>query len=291
MSAGFIMIIVLFAALINLESSCSFKISPRIIRGMNSAKAQFKYFAYLEIESPSDDKTCGAALIGSFILIINFLHCFSYQIHIAKRNTGDQWILTAAHCIYKAEEVEIQLGSYEIKNFKEEGRYMTIVTDEYLYVAPGYRDRQSWNDLGLIRLPNPVKFNEYIEPISLPKICDLNENKNAIIMGYGRTSASDDRLPEMLQYAELKTLSVSECKKIFPFMVTRRSMLCASGELGQSACQGDSGGPLISGNVLIGVTSFIHKKNCESGLSQGFTDVVPYFDWIANITGLSLPKC
>lgn len=201
--------------------------------------------------------------------------------------------MTAAHCIHKADEVEIQLGSHEIRNYKEEGRMMTIVSDEYLYVAPGYRERQPWNDIGLIRLPQPVQFNEYIQPISLPRICDLNENKNAIVMGHGRISTSDVKLPEMLQYAALKTISVSECKEIFPFMLRRRSMLCASGKSGQSVCVGDSGGPLVmqNENILIGVTSFIHPSNCEAGLPQGFTDVVPYFDWIANITGLNLPKC
>lgn len=64
MAAGSMVVAILIAALVNFDISCSFKISPRINRGSNSAKAQFKYFAYLEIELPDDEKTCGGALIG-----------------------------------------------------------------------------------------------------------------------------------------------------------------------------------------------------------------------------------
>lgn len=185
----------------------------------------------------------------------------------------------------------IELGTHEVRNRQEVGRLIMTASSKDLYLHPFYVKLLFWNDIGLIKLPKSVKFSTFVRPISLPITCNSNESKNAIIMGHGLTNEKSKRLPEVLQYASLKTLSMAECKQIFPFLILRKSVLCASGEKGQSICTGDSGSPLVSENILIGISSFIHSANCDAGLSQGFTNVLPYLSWIGRTTGQSLPRC
>lgn len=110
-------------------------------------------------------------------------------------------------------------------------------------------------------------------------------------MGQGLTSKTSRILPEVLQYAQLKTISLDECKSILPILKLRKSVLCARGENGQSFYTGDDGGALVSKNVQIGISSFVHNENQSTSLLQIFTDVRPYLRWIGRVTGLKLPKC
>lgn len=185
----------------------------------------------------------------------------------------------------------IELGTHEVRNRQELGRVTVTASSKNIYLHPFYVKSLSWNDIGLIKLPKSVEFSAFVRPISLPITCNSNERKKAIVMGHGLTSETSRRLPDVLQYASLKTLSMAECKQTFPFLILRKSVICAFGESGQSVCTGDSGSPLVSENILIGISSFIHSANCDAGLAQGFTDVLPYLSWIGRTTGQSLPRC
>ncbi|XP_013138871.1 PREDICTED: serine proteases 1/2-like [Papilio polytes] len=62
------------------------------------------------------------------------------------------------------------------------------------------------------------------------------------------------------------------------------SKLCTSGAGGRSICFGDSGGPLVTTHegklVLIGVSSFVSTRGCESGQPAGFARVTNFVPWI-----------
>lgn len=86
-------------------------------------------------------------------------------------------------------------------------------------------------------------------------------------------------------------------------------MVCVDGNYNQGTClvfniflslflsltciflKGDTGGPLIqylNGHhaTIVGVSSFISGKGCESTDPSGYFRTVPYIDWIKNVTGI-----
>lgn len=140
------------------------------------------------------------------------------------------------------------------------------------------------SDIALVKLPQPVEFSDVITPISLA--CSSTNGMDVITIGNGITDTSSDSAPEILQYAELKTVLRLYCLKMFPFLIFRRSIICVKGEERKSGCHGDSGGPLVTtNNLLIGVTSF-GSPTCEAGGPQVYTRVSHYQKWIAEVTGV-----
>lgn len=117
--------------------------------------------------------------------------------------------------------------------------------------------------VGLIHLPKKVKFLSEIRPVRMPRTCDSTENIEVIAMGHGSMKIGGSFASE-LQFANLKTLSIKECRKALPVILFRTSVICASNTArNQTVFDGDSGGPLIrSDGTLIGITSFVHgSKN------------------------------
>ncbi|XP_055327029.1 serine protease 3-like [Sitodiplosis mosellana] len=150
-----------------------------------------------------------------------------------------------------------------------------------------------WNDVALIHLPRRAKLSRYVMPIELPNDCSPNENLDSIVMGFGRTGTNEPSSID-LRFASLHTTSIGECRRQFPFLFLRRSVLCAKsyGSKTQAIAKGDSGSPLVrtKDNKLIGVGSF-SKPNCNQRKPQAFTNIILYHKWISDITGLELPNC
>lgn len=126
------------------------------------------------------------------------------------------------------------------------------------------------SDIALVKLQTPVEFSDVIKPIAFA-CSSISNDKDVIAIGNGITKDSDQTMPPILQYTQLKTMSRLSCLKSFPFLIFRGSVVCVKGEERRSACSGDSGGPLITpDNTLIGLTSFGSARGCEKGYPQVF---------------------
>lgn len=120
---------------------------------------------------------------------------------------------------------------------------------ENKYIHPNYYQSTVWNDIGLIRLPRPVEFSDVIKPVKLA--CETIQTKDVIAIGNGFTVAEQKKSAPILQWTNLKTISYAECLRQYPFLLFRRSVICARSDQKKSTCQGDSGGPLVDDKTHI----------------------------------------
>lgn len=212
-------------------------INSLIVNGNDAYRGQFPYYAFIKLNTTDGDAICGGTLISN------------------------EWILTAAHCLYDILNGEIHLGSLRAADLTEEGRFIMKFGIEHRHIHPNYYQSIVLNDIGLIKLPKPVEFSDVIKPVKMA--CESIQTNDLIAIGNGFMNAKQKISAPILQWTHLKSISYAECLRQYPFLLFRRSVICARGEQYESTCQGDSGGPLVADktHILIGATSFGSNGN------------------------------
>uniref|UniRef100_T1H378 Peptidase S1 domain-containing protein n=1 Tax=Megaselia scalaris TaxID=36166 RepID=T1H378_MEGSC len=149
------------------------------------------------------------------------------------------------------------------------------------------------NDLALLHIEAPLKFNRWVKPICMPQKGRTNQNNDwkwgptpgtiCIVAGWG---ALREKGPASDPLKEVQVPIVSNCTERDDI---EAGDICA-GDVsgGRDACQGDSGGPLFCKSVsneqewyLAGVVS--HGNGCARPGEYGvYTRVAIYLEWIKN---------
>uniref|UniRef100_F6V6U3 Peptidase S1 domain-containing protein n=1 Tax=Ciona intestinalis TaxID=7719 RepID=F6V6U3_CIOIN len=195
------------------------------------------------------------------------------------------WILTAAHCVEnKPESYRGILGNYFNKMVDEEE---TIVGFSSVHIHKSYNDNTLDNDIALLKVAEPIVFNDHVKPVCLPEYnagVSYVPNTDVIISGWG-TLKSNGALSNALQQAYVDIVSLEECGKRYS-SVFAPSVMCAGilDKGGIDTCQGDSGGPLVdpNGNVQLGVVSW--GRGCALAQYPGVYTLVSYYRrWLDNI--------
>ncbi|KAJ3656444.1 hypothetical protein Zmor_015521 [Zophobas morio] len=234
-------------------------VSTRIIGGEVAGASQFTFTAAVHVHTADSRFFCGGAL------------------------TGNQYIITSGTCVYNAELFTVILGSNSLEG--EDPNRETLATSTY-HLHPDFNPDTLENDIAVIQLRMPVMLSGYIQPI-YPSSMDYQNNTDAISLGFGQTSDSDPELSNELRYVSTVTLTNEECRLFYGNQIVD-SMICASGNYNEGTCIGDNGGPLVSRvgkyHYLMGVASFISANGCESTDPSGYTRVLPYYNWLSNVT-------
>ncbi|XP_055599208.1 collagenase-like [Uranotaenia lowii] len=227
----------------------------RIVNGNFAVLGQFPYFAQIFLTVDGFNSLCGGSIISN------------------------RWILTAAHCADGVSRFQIFVGSVEITKG-------TQYFFQEKYIHPNYNMYLNY-DIALIRVNSTIIFTDYVKPITLPSIGELNqyEGYKPLIMGFGKLG-DNQATSSRLKYAEVSVISNSQCEKSFGPAVIIPSTMCTVGLAGQNTCNGDSGGPVVYNNVQIGVISFVHSAGCQSGNPFGHVRVASLRQWILDVTGI-----
>ncbi|KAH8342299.1 hypothetical protein KR059_000617 [Drosophila kikkawai] len=180
---------------------------------------------------------------------------------------------------------EVYLGS----TVRSSPKVKHHVSRDDIIIHADWNSRTLRNDISLIRIPR-VEYSSAIDRVELPKHeshYSSYDGDEVIASGWGRTSDAASAVAAHLQYAHMKVISNSECKRTY-LTTIRDSNICVSTPAGVSTCNGDSGGPLVlaSSKVQVGLTSFGSAAGCEKEYPAVFTRVTSYLDWIKEHTGI-----
>ncbi|KAH8368677.1 hypothetical protein KR084_004301 [Drosophila pseudotakahashii] len=180
---------------------------------------------------------------------------------------------------------EVYLGS-TVRNSPKVKHH---VSKDDIIIHADWSSRTLRNDISLIRIPH-VDYSSAIHNVELPKEesrYSTYDDSEVIASGWGRTSDSSSGVASHLQYAHMKVISNSICKRHYGSTI-RDSNICVDTPAAVSTCNGDSGGPLVlaSDKVQVGLTSFGSSAGCEKGYDAVFTRTTYYRGWIKEHTGI-----
>jgi len=214
---------------------------------------------------------------------------FGLYYHTCGATIVDEWhIVCAAHCIdgRKASHFKVVAGAHNIHSVLPESTTQTVHV-ENMWKHESYDNRVITNDVSLLKLDQPLVFDEYVQPMRLA----TNETAPGTVCvnsGWGSTShTSVAQMPNKLQYVEMPIVERAECQADYSGINgVDEGMVCAGvTEGGVSACSGDSGGPLVcpdeSGEYyLAGIVSWGVIPCGQPDKPGVYTNVIHFKDWI-----------
>ncbi|KAK1344310.1 hypothetical protein QTO34_014875 [Cnephaeus nilssonii] len=180
------------------------------------------------------------------------------------------WIVTAAHCVYDLylpKSWTIQVGLVSLLDSPAPSH----LVEKIIYHSK-YKPKRLGNDIALMKLAEPLPFDEMTQPICLPNSEEnFPDGKMCWTSGWGATEEGGDASP-VLNHAAVPLISNKICN--------HRDVYGASSPPPWS---GDSGGPLVCQErrewKLVGATSF--GIGCADVNKPGvYTRITSFLDWI-----------
>ncbi|XP_077082559.1 duodenase-1-like isoform X2 [Siphateles boraxobius] len=194
---------------------------------------------------------------------------------------SDEFVLTAAHCRNKPENLTVVVGAHDLKNTTEGS--VRIRVKSY-HQHPDFTVEPVMNDIMLLRLDKKVTQNEKVYWISIPMKEEDNEVHSVCsVSGWGRLNNGSHSNRLMETY--VKIMNNTNCEnKWGEDNYLASQMMCTYGDGG--SCTGDSGGPLVCGDTAVGVTSFGDPDLCNSRkLPEVYMKISAYLPWIHKFIG------
>ncbi|XP_054157387.1 kallikrein-2-like [Oppia nitens] len=232
------------------------EIQPKIIGGNDADISKFTFQVLIQVHYNGYYSYCGGSLISP------------------------NWILTAAHCFYNKPKDNVKVIAGHTMFFDggvTRQADKVIINDDYKH------DLKIVADMALIHVSHPFKTTDKIRPVLLfDKQIALGTY--AYVSGWGAYSPYSNDQSNRLQFLYEKTISLDECKQIYPELELSENNVCA-GNGYKGTCGGDSGGPLAVNGNLIGVLS-TGPRPCGNGNPDIYMNVSSYRSWIRDNTGI-----
>uniref|UniRef100_A0A1A9X3F3 Vitamin K-dependent protein C n=1 Tax=Glossina brevipalpis TaxID=37001 RepID=A0A1A9X3F3_9MUSC len=202
---------------------------------------------------------------------------------------NDLYVASAAHCLrgFTPSLLSVRVLEHNRRNSSAQiiDRKVSRV-----FVHEKYSTRNFNNDIGLVKLDQPITMSDILRPVCMPEKDHGYEHEEAIITGWGAIREGGP-VAEALQEVRVPILSLEECRNSsYGSSRITENMLCAGvPEGGKDSCQGDSGGPL---HVAMENTDTYHLAGIVSwgegcarpNLPGVYTRVSSYLEWIEEKT-------
>ncbi|CAF2487921.1 unnamed protein product [Rotaria sp. Silwood2] len=226
----------------------------------------------------------------------------------------ESYILTSAHCVDGASELEVSIAT-GIHNQIED--FTMIRYAHGIYIHPNWNRSDSTyrNDIAILRIFPPlfIPGTLGLARTCVPYINSINETVNypsngshLVIVGWGSTQYGYNNMSNTLQQASVYMIDNDDhiCRQLIHDV---EKQFCA-GMYGKDPCQGmykcqkyrfdtkmnflgDSGGPIFQWKGTyweqVGITSY--GEGCHQiGSPAIFTRLAYYFNWMESVTNISL---
>lgn len=226
-------------------------ISKRIIGGDIAEPNQYPFQVALYIYINSATYFCGASLITN------------------------EWVVTAAHCVEDATSFVLLLGAHNLSAVED--NRITYTSTEYVI----HEDWDSYwlrNDVALIKLPEAVTLNSYINTVQLASGSNTYSGDTSRVLGWGVTTLGS--VSDVLRYVDAEVMTNEACaayEEYSSYIVSHH--LCTAGNGTVGSCNGDSGGPLLVDGIQVGIVSF-GVNDCAASYPSVYTRVTDFYSWI-----------
>ncbi|XP_017009397.2 trypsin 5G1 [Drosophila takahashii] len=188
---------------------------------------------------------------------------------------SNRWILTAQHCkIGNPGSYTVRAGSTQQRRGGQLRHVQKIVCH------PRYSEYTMKNDLCMMKLKSPLKFNKCCQKAKLPSTKTKRLPKCYLASGWGLTSANAQNAQRYLRGVVVCKVKRGKCQKDYRKAGIKiyKQMICAKRK-NRDTCSGDSGGPLVNSGVLYGITSF--GVGCANENYPGvYCNILQYVNWI-----------
>ncbi|KAG8307791.1 hypothetical protein J6590_013488 [Homalodisca vitripennis] len=217
---------------------------------------------------------------------------------------SEKYILTAAHCGPRRMGIpliSVRLGEHRIYTNPDCDRRVCAPPVQDVQVEEhkcheNYDRFVRQNDICLLRMASPIRFNDFVSPICLPVYEIFQriayEGKTLEVAGWGIRDIFLKRGSSILQTIMVKISNHRQCVEMYKNkgMMISSNQICAGGIIGKDSCNGDSGGPLMAPisvesppkYFIIGVVSFGPTYCADTDMPGVYTMVSDYVLWILN---------
>ena len=199
---------------------------------------------------------------------------------------NEYWILTAAHCVEDESAIDIEVRVGSDNTYAQGGS--TYDADEII-MHSDYNSNTYNNDIALIKLNNPINFNNFTQPVVL--VCDVeldlgvqDPGETAWVTGWGNTEGTTNSSQLQVVAVPITTESNYGVGQINADMI-----MAGYQDGGYDSCQGDSGGPMVvladddETYLQCGIVSW--GNGCaDVGYPGVYTRVSYFTDWICDNT-------
>ncbi|KAG1697702.1 Plasma kallikrein [Nymphon striatum] len=166
-----------------------------------------------------------------------------------------EYVMTAAHCLANLKSSQ--------KVFQ---RYIKV---KEIILHPKFNLSEGTDDIALVRLKDPIEFNEQVWAACLPWTnFEVPVDSRVTVIGWGQSSGGENSAGKLSDVPKMAAITVKKASHCEGWNVKKLAagQICA-GDATKNACYGDSGGPLVYKmndelEVVVGIVSF--GKSCKS---------------------------
>lgn len=202
------------------------------------------------------------------ILAPGYVHVCSGAIY------STRYIITAAHCIYRAPVYDVRISVGDTKYASG-----TLYTANRVIWHELYRPDPLYYDIGLVRTTYSMIFGDNVKAIALNT--EAIGVINATTTGWG-SSQSGGAPSVNLKELNVTTIENTLCRTMHSGSGMGNAILdnviCANTTESTGMCNGDAGGPMVADNKLIGLVSW--GVPCAKGVPDVFVRISSHVDWI-----------